>query len=183
MIFAAAAQAADSSDNTAAWLTFVGAILVAALAAFTAQIRLRAQLKHDRELRDVEHLRSVLDEAAGLLETAIARLFEYGAARHDEDQTEEDIEEARERAVEARWAMERHERRLDIRLPRDEPAAVAYSAAIDAIEGAINALGRTPTPTATDLENFADMRKLGAQQHARFTAAARNLVGVRLPRS
>lgn len=47
-----------------AWLAFIGALLVALIAAGTAQWRQRKQLAHDRELRDLEELRDLLDECA-----------------------------------------------------------------------------------------------------------------------
>jgi hypothetical protein len=64
-----AAQGAEQvvsqgGDNTAAWLAFLGAMIVAAIAAGTAQWRLRAQLKHDRRMRDLDELRRFLDECA-----------------------------------------------------------------------------------------------------------------------
>lgn len=47
-------------DHTAAWLTFIGALAVALIAAGTAQWRLRTQLRHDRGLSDLQDLREVL---------------------------------------------------------------------------------------------------------------------------
>src|SRR4051794_38322231 len=59
------AQVAQSSiGSTAAWLAFAGAVLVAAIAAVTAQWRQRTQLRHDRTLADLAELRAVLDAAA-----------------------------------------------------------------------------------------------------------------------
>jgi hypothetical protein len=54
----------EAVDHTAEWLTFVGALIVAFVAAATAQWRQRGQLRHDRELRDLEELRALLDECA-----------------------------------------------------------------------------------------------------------------------
>jgi hypothetical protein len=51
----------EAADNTAAWLAFVGAIVVALIAAGTAQWRLRAQLDHDRRLSDLGDLRTVVE--------------------------------------------------------------------------------------------------------------------------
>jgi len=67
---------ATSSDHTAAWLAFVGALLVAIIAAATAQWRLRHQLTHDRELKDLEELRALLDDCARMAgETSQLMMF------------------------------------------------------------------------------------------------------------
>jgi hypothetical protein len=65
----------QGGDDTAAWLAFVGALIVASLAAGTAQVRLRRQLRHDRELRDLEELRSLLDDCAQVIARAAAALI------------------------------------------------------------------------------------------------------------
>jgi hypothetical protein len=58
MLAVLAAATEDSKDNTAVWVTLAGAIVVAGIAAVTAQIRQRAQLRHDRELEDVAEARA-----------------------------------------------------------------------------------------------------------------------------
>jgi hypothetical protein len=60
---------AVSADQTPAFLTFVGALILALIAAGTAQWRLRVQLRHDREIRDLEELRSLLDQCAQMAGT------------------------------------------------------------------------------------------------------------------
>lgn len=52
------------TDNVPAWLTLIGALSVAIIAAVTASRRQAAQLDHDRQLHDLGELRGVLDEAA-----------------------------------------------------------------------------------------------------------------------
>ncbi len=52
----------QAADNTAAELAFVGAIVVAMIAAVTAQRRLQAQLDHDRRLADLADLRAVVEK-------------------------------------------------------------------------------------------------------------------------
>jgi hypothetical protein len=67
-----------STDHTAAWLAFAGAIVVATIAAVTAHLRQRAQLAaerqrldrqlaHDRRLNHIAAGRDVLDAAAASL--------------------------------------------------------------------------------------------------------------------
>lgn len=66
-----------SSDSTAAWLAFSGAMAVALIAAGTAQWRLHKQLSHDRELRDLDEVRRLLDDcaiAAALASQALIKL-------------------------------------------------------------------------------------------------------------
>lgn len=62
--------AAQVVDHTPAWLAFVGAIAVSIIAAATAQWRQRAQLRHDRELKDLDELRILLDECAQVIAVA-----------------------------------------------------------------------------------------------------------------
>jgi hypothetical protein len=65
------AAPAPSTDHLPAWLALTGAVIVATIAAVTAQLRqhqalkeerrrLERQLMHDRQLRDLAELRSVL---------------------------------------------------------------------------------------------------------------------------
>ena len=65
-----------AADHTVliAWLAVSGAILAALIAAVSADIRQRRQLRHDRQLQDLAELRSVLDEATVALEEAITAL-------------------------------------------------------------------------------------------------------------
>lgn len=60
---------ASTNGQTAAFLTFIGALVLALVAAGTAQWRQRVQLRHDREIRDLEELRSLLDECARMAGT------------------------------------------------------------------------------------------------------------------
>jgi hypothetical protein len=66
--------ASQGGNHTAAWLAFVGAIIVATIAAGTAQWRLRTQLNHDRHLRDLDELRTFLDECSRAVSTATEAL-------------------------------------------------------------------------------------------------------------
>jgi hypothetical protein len=60
---------ASAVDQTPAVLTFVGALILATVAAGTAQWRQRVQLRYDREIRDLEELRALLDECARMAGT------------------------------------------------------------------------------------------------------------------
>ena len=75
VVVTVAVLGASSTDNTGPILAFVGAVLVALTAAYTAgrrqaraleaeSGRLAQQLEHDRELADLAAVRSALDEAA-----------------------------------------------------------------------------------------------------------------------
>jgi hypothetical protein len=59
-------------------LPVVGAIIVALIAAVTAQSRLRQQLWHDRELKDLDELRALLDECAQVIGGSSTALQRYG---------------------------------------------------------------------------------------------------------
>lgn len=61
--------ATSGADQTPVFLTFIGALVLALVAAGTAQWRQRVQLRHDREIRDLEELRSLLDECARMAGT------------------------------------------------------------------------------------------------------------------
>ncbi|TML00329.1 MAG: hypothetical protein E6G34_02260 [Actinobacteria bacterium] len=61
--------AATGGDQTPVWLTFIGALTLALVAAGTAQWRQRVQLRYDREIRDLEELRALLDECARMAGT------------------------------------------------------------------------------------------------------------------
>jgi hypothetical protein len=58
-----------ASNQTPAVLTFIGALILAVVAAGTAQWRQRVQLRYDREIRDLEELRALLDECARMAGT------------------------------------------------------------------------------------------------------------------
>lgn len=58
-----------ATNQTPAVLTFAGALILAIIAAGTAQWRQRVQLRYDREIRDLEELRALLDECARMAGT------------------------------------------------------------------------------------------------------------------
>jgi hypothetical protein len=58
-----------ATDQTPALLTFIGALTLALIAAGTAQWRQHVQLAYDREIRDLEELRALLDECARMAGT------------------------------------------------------------------------------------------------------------------
>ena len=85
------ARVVEQSDHTAAWLAFAGAIIVALVAAGTAQWRQRVQLRHEREMRDLEELRRLLDECAVVVAEAASAFIEiHGFALQERDATKED---------------------------------------------------------------------------------------------
>jgi hypothetical protein len=148
MLAVLAAAAEDSKDNTAVWLTLAGAIIVAAIAAITAQIRQRAQLAHDRDmqraqlahdrdLQDVAEVRTVVDEAVASIwrmTTSLAGLSTMAGSMVQADPDSEERDERRETFLGFRrtFLMEQHgllahHVRVAIRLGRESDLAVAFS--------------------------------------------------------
>jgi hypothetical protein len=85
---------ASSSEQTGPILAFAGALTVALITALTAQRRLRSQLaaeegrlasqlRHDRTLRDLDELRSLLDEAAVAAASAMKAFLDLNVAAQE----------------------------------------------------------------------------------------------------
>jgi hypothetical protein len=83
--------AQQAVDHTPAWLTFIGALLVAVLAAGTAQWRQHVQLRHDRELKQIE-----LDHENERLRTQLAHDGDRQQAQLAHDRELADLAELRE---------------------------------------------------------------------------------------
>ncbi len=153
-----AVRLVQQSDHLAPWLAFVGAILVALIAAVTAQARLRAQLyaedkRHrdalsfrrgetDRaELRTIldaigEHLNLMLDAVGEVISTAEVLAMEEDDPEHEEYWTER-LDERSYRLREETDDVANHTQRLRLRLgPEGQPLvqsadhARMYAAAI-----------------------------------------------------
>ncbi len=128
MHFAVAAQAA-STDYTPAYIAAVVAVLVTAITAWTAQLRLRAQLRHDRELHDVGELRTVVDEAAGLTYVALDKISDAIVAAEEWAHAETKADAAalaRHEAFVATWPMEGMAARLALRLTEQHLVYVSF---------------------------------------------------------
>lgn len=147
---------ATQSSETGPILAFAGAVLVALIAAFAAQRRLRqqltaeharhaaqleaerqrqaAQLAHDRELADLADLRALLDEAAVALDRANYARADLGSAYRSHGKT------IREKAPEIVQAINQCGQTLDaiaarlgVRLGADDPVTAAFDKANTAL--------------------------------------------------
>jgi hypothetical protein len=101
----------------------VTAVLAALIAAVTAQIRLRAQLDHDRRMRDRDELRTLLDESArevhDLYEAISGLEDEAHAEVHDLDEFDETMGDAITEASRHLYGLRPANSRLQLRLPPD----------------------------------------------------------------
>jgi hypothetical protein len=124
-------QVHESSNTLLVAIVGVGGTIAGVLlGSGTAFWRQKKQLAHDRELRDIEALRQVLDEGAEALGTAkaaqvrLARLWrEWMPAK----QTKLDDAATEQRAAVARARSVSH--RLELRLAPDDPVLQRYQRA------------------------------------------------------
>jgi hypothetical protein len=181
---------ANPPDHTAAWLAFVGALLVAIIAAGTAQWRqavalkaererLDDQLRHDRELKDLEELRVVLDAAGakmGQLFESFKRVWMAleGKVQPGDDDPAVTFNVDRLQTV---TAVER----TALRLGREHGVQLKLQEALDSIGLAWSAL-RAATASGTDAGAAMDPH-LDAFQAAwdAFRDGAQELVASHLP--
>lgn len=148
-----------AADHTVfiAWLAFSAAVLAALIAAFLADWRQRRQLKHDRQLKDLAELRSVLDEATTAMEGAVTQLQDVFAsfglhqlwASEDEDVKKIlDKERATQynadmsRCADDRDGMILAAQRIAIRLGNDAPLYRAYQSAVAVVIEIIRQIGK-----------------------------------------
>lgn len=145
------------------------------------RVRLDAQLAHERTLRDLDHLRVVVDEANHVLEECVDFLLRaLSAARIAQAKGTEKSEaftEAFGQAVEAWGKVVKERRRLNIRV-LDEDIVETYDECTKALKGALNAFGDAPFTEQT-IENATDMRDLAANRHADFLIACKSAIGTR----
>jgi hypothetical protein len=162
------------------------ALGVPVIAALWARANQREQLRHDRQTRDLEELRKLLDEAAGLLGEArfaevrvtTAAGWDRGFATSDEGKlTAKAIESQRER-IETRADVSHRVStmgdRIAMRLGRDVPAAVAWRAT----EAVLTSLSNV---TDHDHENWKTAAAGLGPARIAFMDEANKLVASRLP--
>jgi hypothetical protein len=178
------------------------AIVAALIAAISADMRQRRQLKHDRQLKDLAEIRSVVDEAIIAFEKATNQVawaiisLDVRAANSDDEvnarvqhRREREFTEAMTTLAERRDEMIVAGRRLVIRIGRDEPLYRTYASAVSSVIDSIRLIYAedqrlTGTGTASDpefdtdelIDNLADLRTTLVTE----TVA---LVGSRLPGS
>jgi hypothetical protein len=117
-------------------LIAVAAVLAAAIAAYTAQRRLIAQLGHDRGMRDLEEIRRILDEAAHLAAKAVSQTENayFSIQRNAQDQ-EDEVRRAKQLTEE----MSAMHQRLRLRFGGD-PVSGSYFLAMLRLEQAVQSL-------------------------------------------
>jgi hypothetical protein len=125
----------------------IAAITAAALAALVAVINQRAQLRHDRELRNHDHIRDTLDDAiivANNARTAVEHFFNLVTTAEDQRQEKQrqlskeaidHLAEQREQAFSQIQSMRRAKARLEIRLEDSDRVVKAYQETLDAFAG------------------------------------------------
>lgn len=170
-MFALAAQTQNAgTDHTPAWLAFIAAVVVALLAAITAELRQRkslaaeakrheesvngentrhaASLNHDREMRAVDELRAVYDDACvawaemtnqlSLLSTALTAYcrdavnLEPDAAMQRFDET---ILQPLMKLAQTHMALSDQANRLALRVGKDDASARALYSMADELVG------------------------------------------------
>ena len=176
LVLGGTAAAATTTDYTTPIITLVGAVFVATLTAVTTNRRQakqlaaegerltrqlqaeqesqRQRLKHDREVKDLDHLREFFDENAAAWELTREALNELSSALFTRDlqrqrvldgdgtsEAEGELMERDARCWDAYAKAERHlgtmyvlVRRMGLRLPIDHPVVKAITATIDALQ-------------------------------------------------
>jgi hypothetical protein len=182
----AAIIGATSTNQGGPILAFVGALLVALIAAFTAERRLERQLVHDRELHDLDGLRKLLDDTSTLMYETIAATTNLSRAVSGKrgEITDETFQKALEAIDEAQASYAKFTPlagQLLIHFTAEEPL---YQAA----ESFFEVHHKVTTeflldPPAEELQKFIEgsLPESGAQALA-FRDAARKAAGYRYPR-
>ncbi|HEX6667900.1 MAG TPA: hypothetical protein VF081_15055 [Solirubrobacterales bacterium] len=137
----------------------VAAVLAASLAAFVAIRNTRKQLEHDRELRNREHIRDVLDEASKVAGDCYQDTVQYLARlltldeglRRDPDAPHAGIRlatvDAQEALTSQLQTMSTEQRRLQIRIGGAHPIASAFARAALSMAEVVTTV---PIPTVLD---------------------------------
>lgn len=203
----AAAAGATQTNQTGAILAFTGAILVAIIAAYTAnrrqtkalraqdqrqrealqaeQARLETRLGHERRLQDVEHLRQFLDEAAEAFETA----FEAHVDLFSALSTGARNVEYYKGAVEASVGLTVMARRVGLRFARDHRVYLRYEETKDAMGAQMTHLSEAvqrlraadsgEVISEGERKRGEEMSTLAQSKFQEFADAARGEVGAR----
>jgi hypothetical protein len=180
----AAQQAANPVDHLPVWLTFIGAITVAVVAAGTAQWRQHEQLRHDREMADLAELRILLSqasadlrEAEGLRGVAASALLTHGKSVRKRDP------EAVKAVQEGGRKVTLQSERIGLLVGDDHPVAAAHREVVGFITGALTTL------LNADIGEGAKTRQEWSALHddepmrtarVRFASEAHRLVGSRV---
>lgn len=170
-------------DHTIAWLTFVGALIVAIIAAGMAQWRLRVQLRHDREFADLQDLREVLERLLATTNQDVDVLDDMrGLLRlrkeHPEHAQNIDQEEDKkmDEALELGDQLNRLRAAVTIRLPAGDPVRLANRRISDLLAAAASA------GHERDLSAYEKALDSLTLEVINLGAAAQEIVGSRLPK-
>jgi hypothetical protein len=190
VVGAATVAVASSSDQTGPILAFAGALTVALITAVTAQRRLRSQLaaeegrlasqlRHDRTLRDLDELRSLLDEAAVGAASAMSAFLDLSVKAQlvsdpaDLDAGKRDLESAQE-------PMFVMYQRMLIRI-RSDDATDAYFATVKLLYPArILDVFNESAPGDERSRRLAERRTEVSVSYGKFLERAERLVGSRV---
>lgn len=180
----AAIAGATQTSATGPILAFVGALIVALLTAREARRRQGEQLAHDRRMRDAEHVRLFLDEAAERFESYLDAVGDLAVALETVPPARvEDLEISKGFAdLGGRVVTEMNRatvmaRRMDIRFDPDEALRQAYFQAVRAVHEARGVLPDAPPLGGEQLEAYDDAVRRAMGAWAGFTTAAQALVG------
>lgn len=168
----------EPADHTAAWLAFIGAVLVALIAAGTAQWRLRrqlsdeakrlgSQLDHDRHMADVADLRRVLKRALDVYERR-RQLVEQMHLKATGSPIRTRPMEELQQAVDATFDVQQSTTNsLRIRLGLDDPLYQAVVALSSKLGDMVSAVGHPAEYAAAEAERGAAYQAAVAAASAR----------------
>jgi len=184
-VYIALTAEAASPDYTPAYIAAVVAVVVTAITAWTAQVRLRAQLRHDRELHDVGELRSVVDEAAGLTYVALDKISDAIEAAEEWANSGSAVPEKRARAARheacvATWPMEGMAARLVLRLTAEHRVYLSFQEFHHECKAAARKMPQT-RPDILAPDSWQTIRPGLRQTRTRFLEEANAVVATRLP--
>lgn len=148
------------------------ALAGAIVAALTAGVRQRQQLAHERELRDLDELRRVLDEISGWFATFSYRIVIATTSEAVDTAVEHGLEEGG-----------RFEARLSLRIGEDTEVVKALVTMSGIVEKVADAKSEMLQGNEEAAGKVGVAWKEYEQATDEYYAAARRLVGARLPGS
>jgi hypothetical protein len=199
LVVAGGAGVAAKPDDTGPILAFVGALIVAVLASWTARrntqdqltaeaARHRLSLASDRQLVDIQHLRELLDSAAGAYEEAHSACLSWSSILTVIDEQGEGITERRDaysvaRASGLKLATELH--RIEMRFSPGHPVYDEFAAAREHLERRFDLLSEVwiaDERLASRGPKWSEDVRIGMEAEmafTRFASAVRSEIGTR----
>jgi hypothetical protein len=162
-----------------ALIAVIGSVIVALIAAVTANARQTSQLDHDRELQDLAELRSILDEGLSAFRD-VRRLFGNRMIELPRIYREEQ-EEVRKMT----YSMGLARNRIIIRLGPEHPVTKAYGEAVDLCRPYSRFIRRLPSEIPAEDQSalqheLDELRRPLPRAAEAFVVSANALVGSRL---